>query len=294
MPTITTSRTIGQEKMADEKIAILGGAGMLGSEIAKICQKWGIEHKVFDLPEFDITNKAQLADAVKQSKIIINCAAFTDVEKAETDALNAYAINSDAVAELGKFARINSRRVIHISTDFVFDGEIDRPYVETDSTNPLNVYSKSKLMGEKNLIKSRCQCCIVRVQWTYGKGGNNFINKIITLAKEKKQLKVVDDQVGSPTCTAEAAGAILALAAKKAAGLYHFANGGFASRYDVAEFIRDKLALGIELQRCKSSEFETAAKRPLNSKFCCDKIKHLLDEPIRNWQEPLSEYLENI
>ena len=134
----------------------------------------------------------------------------------------------------------------------------------------------------------------LRVEWTYGFGGNNFITKLVSSAKQQKQLTIVDDQVGSPTATTEVAGVICKLPAQKPQGLFHFANSGYAGRFEVAGFIFENLDMPVNLRSCKTSDYKTKAKRPLNSRFDCSKIKSLLGEDIRPWQEPLKSFLRQL
>jgi len=264
---------------------------MLGSDLALACQKRGFNTTVLDLPDFDITNYEQLEDIVRAASIVVNCAAYTDVDKAESEAGPAYQVNATAVGRVGAFAKEADVWVLHISTDFVFDGKLDRPYVEADPPNPINTYGKSKLAGEQLLVESHCRHCIMRVEWTYGLGGNNFIAKLIERARAGKELKVVDDQIGSPTATTEVAKVICELLPKKPEGIFHFASAGYVSRYEMAKFIFDKLEMSVDLSSCKSSDFPTAAARPLNSRFDCSKIGVILDRPIEHWQGPLERFL---
>lgn len=280
--------------ISPERIVLLGANGMLGSDIYRLCTDSNLNIIPFDLPDFDITDKNLLEKAVEKADIVINCAAYTNVEKAETEAGQAFKVNAEAAGNLARTAHKKNIYVIHISTDFVFDGTKETPYLEIDKPNPISVYGKSKLDGETLLIKNHNSFAIIRVQWTYGKNGMNFITKLVSLAKQKDSLKVVNDQLGSPTSTQEAANAVLEFAAKKPQGIFHYAAAGFASRYDVAKFVFEKLKLNTELLPCKSDEFQTAAKRPLNSRFCCDKIQALLDKPIAVWQKPLERFLKTI
>jgi dTDP-4-dehydrorhamnose reductase len=275
-------------------IAVLGGRGMLGSDLVRTCRQQGLNPIVCDLPEFDITNVEQIKQAVAGAEIIVNCAAYTDVDGAESQAELAYRVNAEAVGRLGTVARQAGNWVLHISTDFVFDGSGDKSYVETDHPNPINTYGKTKLAGEQLLEQSGCEYCIVRVQWIYGSAGKNFVTKLIQRAKSQDTLKVVDDQTGSPTATIEAAKAICELLHKKPEGVYHFASAGYVTRYGMAEFILDKLSMDVNLVPCKTSDFQSPATRPLNSRFDCSKIKFLLDEPIENWQNPLELYLRRL
>lgn len=264
----------------------------LGTDLAAACENGGYDTVVFDLPEFDIANPQHLREALKNTKTVINCAAYTNVEKAESEADLAYKINAHAVGVLGEIAKKNGVWVLHISTDFVFDGRSNKPYVETDKPNPINTYGGSKLAGEELLVESGCLNCIMRLEWTYGLKGNNFVSKLIAAAKQRPELSVVDDQKGSPTATTEAAEAICKLLEKKPQGLFHFAAGGYVSRFGMADFIFEKLNLPVRLKSCKTSDYPSAAARPFNSCFDCGKITALLGEPIENWQEPLERFLK--
>jgi dTDP-4-dehydrorhamnose reductase len=280
--------------MDDTRIAILGGRGMLGTDLAIICRQEGFDVKVLDLPDFDITDSEQLKEVLKSAKIVINCAAYTNVDGAESEIELAHQVNAEAVGRLGTLVKEYGAWLLHVSTDFVFDGQLDRPYVETDLPNPINEYGRSKLAGEEMLNHSGCQHCIVRVEWTYGHAGQNFVTKLIQRAKTDKELKVVDDQAGSPTATTEVAKVISKLLPIKPEGVFHFASSGYVSRYGMAEFIFDKLSMNVNLLACKTSEFAGNAARPLNSRFDCSKIEALLDEPIEFWQVPLERFLRQL
>ncbi|MDH4239696.1 MAG: dTDP-4-dehydrorhamnose reductase [Phycisphaerae bacterium] len=276
------------------RIAILGGMGMLGTDLAATCKRHGFDVKVFDLPEFDIRNSQQLKQTIDTADIIVNCAAYTNVDGAESEAELAYQINAEAVGRLGVIAKDADKWLLHISTDFVFDGRLNRPYVETDLPNPVNKYGKTKLAGEQLLGESGCRHCILRVEWTYGLHGNNFVTKMIQRAKKEKTVKVVDDQIGSPTATTEVGEVIYKLFPKKPEGIFHFASTGYVSRYEMAKFIFDKLSMDVNLLPCKTGDFVSAAERPLNSRFDCSRIKALLNEQIEPWQVPLEHFLRKL
>lgn len=275
-------------------VAILGGRGMLGTDLMNTCGQRGIACDVFDLPDFDITDAKQVTEAIKNCDVVVNCAAYTNVDGAESEKELAYEVNADAAGQLGRIAKELGKWALHISTDFVFDGSGDKPYVESDEPNPLNEYGRSKLAGEREFFESGCDGSIMRVEWTYGSAGNNFVTKLLSRAKDTGKLRVVDDQIGSPTATAEAAKAICELLIKRPNDLYHFAADGYVSRFEMAEYIVSKIGMDVDLQSCKSSDFVTPAERPLNSRFCCDKIKSVLDEPVKPWQQPLEEFLNKI
>ncbi|MCF7955948.1 MAG: dTDP-4-dehydrorhamnose reductase [Phycisphaerae bacterium] len=281
----------------NKKIVVLGAKGMLGTDLMKSLQQTGYQPVGLDLPEFNISDAVQLKAAVDTADILINCAAYTNVEKAETEKEIAYKVNADAVGLLGKFACVKDIPVFHISTDFVFDGVADKPYTEEDSTNAISVYGASKLAGEQKLIESRARACIIRVQWTYGYAGTNFIKKLFEFAQTRDTLKVVDDQVGSPTSTVEVAAAIcriIAIDGEFPLGVFHFAAGGYVSRYEMAKFAFEKKKMSTIIEPCKSGEFPSVAARPLNSRFNCAKIERLLGEKIKPWQGPLEEFLANL
>jgi len=280
--------------MAEPVVAIVGAAGMLGTDLVAACGKRGIVARAYDLPAFDITDAAQLQGAIEGADAVINCAAYTNVDGAETETAVAHRVNAEAVGRLGALARDAGIWVLHFSTDFVFDGGQDRPYVETDEPNPINEYGRSKLAGEQRLLESGCPCCIVRIEWTYGLHGKNFVTKVIERARQGGSLKVVDDQVGSPTATTEVAATACTLLERRAEGLFHFAGAGYASRFDVAKFILERCAPQTDLSACRSSDFITPAQRPLNSRFDCGKIRPLLALPIRPWQEALESFLRQL
>jgi dTDP-4-dehydrorhamnose reductase len=285
---------IGRAAMAERKVVILGGKGMLGTDVTSACIDAGREVKSLDLPEFDITRDDDLSEAVGAADLLVNCAAYTNVDKAESEYELAYRINATAVGKLGELARRADKWLLHISTDFVFDGESPRPYRETDEPNPISAYGRTKLAGEQLLARSGCGHCILRLEWSYGRAGNNFIKKIISQAQQNGRLKVVDDQIGAPTATTEIASIICTLLAKKPMGCFHYAAAGRTSRFGIARFILDKLGINAELSPCKTADFVTPARRPLNSLFDCGKIQELLDEPILNWKIPLERFLEQL
>ncbi|MHC4741418.1 MAG: dTDP-4-dehydrorhamnose reductase, partial [Planctomycetota bacterium] len=254
----------------------------------------GLRIRVFDLPEFDIKNVDQVKEAVDSADMIVNCAAYTNVDGAETEPDIACQINAAAVGRLGELAAQAKKWLLHISTDFVFDGRSDVPYVETDAPNPINEYGMTKLAGERLLAEAGGSHCILRLQWTYGLAGNNFPKKLIALAQSGRDLKVIDDQVGSPTATVEVAAAICDLVTKRPEGILHFAAEGYVSRYDIAEFVFDTLSMNVKLAPCKTSDFASPAQRPLSSRFDCNKIKSLLSVPIKPWQGPLEDYLRQL
>jgi dTDP-4-dehydrorhamnose reductase len=267
---------------------------MLGTDVAAACARRGYEVRIHDLPEFDITNVDHLRRAVEAADVIVNCAAYTNVDGAQSQSELAHRVNAEAVGRLGQLARAGGKWVLHVSTDFVFDGRLDRPYVETDPPHPINEYGKSKLAGEVLLRESGCSHCLVRLEWTFGRHGRNFITKLVARARTTRTLDAVSDQVGSPTATTEVAKAFCDLVEQRVEGLFHFASAGYVSRYAVAAFVFDHIGWNVELQPCRTRDYPAAAARPLNSRFECRKIEPLLRAPIAPWQRPLEHFLREL
>ena len=276
-----------------KKLAIIG-QGMLGSELTTLAEAAGWKVSTYDLPDFDLTNEEQLRELVNSADCIVNCAAYTNVDKAESEKDLCAAVNATALKTLGELAAKNDKYLVHISTDFVFGDLTDKAQKEDDPANPLSVYGATKLNGEQNLLDSGCRCGIIRVQWSYGAAGNNFITKILELAKKLPELKVVDDQTGAPTWTRDMARAIMDFLINQTQGLYHFAAKGYTTRFDVAKMIVEHFKLDTKLAPCKSSEFPTPAKRPLNSKFDCSKIDKVLSFERPEWRDSLRKFFDEV
>lgn len=274
-------------------IAILGGKGMLGTDLAVALTQAGYAKvQPMDISDVDITDQKALEQVFQNYPVVINCAAYTAVDQAETDLELATAINAQAPKNMGLFAQKYQNRLIHFSTDFVFAGSGDQPYSETDPTGPLSVYGQTKLDGESALLEAYPQALVLRIQWTYGIHGNNFISKIVELAHKLPELKVIDDQWGAPTSTASIAQATVKLLADpKATGLFHLTAQGFCNRFQVAKTIINVLKLETSVQPCGSDQFPTPAQRPLNSRLNSSKIQQLLPD-LPHWEVDLKDYLE--
>ena len=272
-------------------LTILGGNGMLGRDLAILAQAAGCEVRIFDLPDWDITRDRDLAAAVAAAPLLVNCAAYTQVDAAEGDADRCRQINATAPGRLGELAARAGTHVLHIGTDFVFGDDGEQPLHETSPTNPLGVYGQSKLAGEQALAASGCRHAVLRIEWTYGRHGSHFVGKILAAARQRPELRVVDDQIGTPTWTQDVARAILCLLRARAEGLYHFAAEGYASRCEVARLILAECAIDTPVHPCRNEAFPAPARRPKNSRFDCRKIDTLLDFTRPRWQEALHRYL---
>ena len=274
------------------KIGIIGNNGMLGRDINALLVSKGFNIKTFARLDYDITREDDIIKIVDCVDIIINCAAYTKVDQAESEEELCYAVNAEAVGKLGKYAAKAGKYIIHFSTDFVFGDDSNKPLNEKSPTNPLNVYGKTKLTGEHLLQLSEAKHAIIRVEWTYSKNKENFATKILKLADKLDELKVADDQFGAPTSTEDIAPAVLPFIENKIEGLFHFAAEGYASRCEIACTVFDILKIKKKIIPCPSSTFPTPAKRPLNSRFDCRKIDKILKFKRPSWQNALREYLE--
>lgn len=279
------------------KILVTGSNGQLGREIREIARfKTEYDFVFTDINELDIANVEALTDIFEQfvPNFVINCAAYTAVDTAETDIDNAFRINSAAVSNLSIICQKHEIPIIHISTDYVFDGQNHKPYTEKDETNPKNVYGKSKLEGEETL-KDYNKSIIIRTSWLYSAYGNNFVKTIMKLLKEKPLISVVFDQIGSPTYAQDLAIAIFEIIDRYYltkdfyGGIYHFANEGVCSWYDFAFEIAKQINSKCEILPVTSDQFPRPAKRPFYSVLDKTKIKEKYSIKISHWTESLKK-----
>ncbi|MBI5971173.1 MAG: dTDP-4-dehydrorhamnose reductase [Deltaproteobacteria bacterium] len=294
-------------KILSTKVLVTGSKGQLGLDMTGMLKADGLDVKSYDLPELDITNAAKVAEVVSgyRPDIIINCAAYTQVDKAESDEKRAYAVNRDGAANLAAAAEGINAILLHISTDFVFDGRKASPYNETDEPNPLSVYGASKLAGEQAIMDRHDKHIIIRTSWLYSTRGQNFVKTMLKLAFERDTLRVVYDQVGSPTWSADLAQAILKMikgmmGASSPYGIFHYANEGVASWYDFAVAIVEAARKnGIKL-KCRNveailtGEYPLPAKRPSYSVLDKSKIKSSYGLVIPHWGLSLNIMLDEI
>ena len=282
------------------KIILLGSKGQLGKELDRNLPQVGKTISFFrntlDITDFNAVKKE--IQLIKPD-IIVNAAAYTNVDKAEIDSSNALAVNLYAVENISRIAKKIDAFLIHFSTDYVFNGEKKTPYKESDTTNPINMYGFSKLEGEKAIIKSKCKYFIFRTTWVIGKDGNNFAKKILNLAKREKVLKVVNDQIGVPTSVTLISRivieAIKSIKNKSSwpNGVYHLTPSGVSNWHEVARTLislseRYNMPLKItskDIEGINSNMFKTAAKRPKNSVLENTKLNDRLEFDLPNWEE---------
>ncbi len=242
----------------------------------------------------DITIEEKVSDFISTHRpdIIVNCAAFTNVDKCESEREAALKVNAMGPKYIAAAAKKCGARVIHISTDYVFDGNSNRPYTEEDQANPLSEYGRTKLEGEKN-IKSHCNSyLIVRTSWLFGHNGVSFVSKMVELAEHNNELSIVTDEAGSPTYTPDLSEALLTLIKQKCDGIINVSNDGSCSRYKCAEFIFETMGYNIKMNPIKSSEYKRPAKVPHNSTLNCQKFNTITGMRMRPWQEAVESYLK--
>lgn len=278
-------------------ILVTGANGQLGSELRKIGFSALDEVFYTDVAELDITDYAAVEKFVKDKEIdtIINCAAYTAVDKAEEEPQLAAKINTEAVANLARAAAKEGCLLIHISTDYVFDGTGTKPYTEKDKPCPVSVYGKTKLAGEEAILKSRCFHIIIRTAWLYSSFGNNFVKTILRLAAERPEISVVSDQVGSPTYAGDLAAAIVGIMDSEERieheGIYHYSNEGVCSWYDFAAEIVRLSGKECRVKPVTTAEYPTKTQRPAYSVLDKSKIKKTFGIEIPEWKDALAKMM---
>ena len=282
-------------------ILVTGGNGQLGSELKEIAPNYQDYNFLFtDVKDLDITNHITVAAFVEKNNItvIINCAAYTAVDIAEQQKDVANAINHLAVANFAQIAKDKNIKLIHISTDYVFDGTNHKPYVETDLPNPQSVYGQTKLDGELVMQKiNPANSIIIRTSWVYSKFGNNFVKTMLRLAETRDEISVVVDQIGTPTNAADLADTILTILPKisnKTVEVFHYSNEGVCSWYDFANAIFEIKEISIKVNSIESSQYPTPAKRPFYSVLNKNKIKKKYKMEVPFWRDALKECLNKI
>lgn len=278
------------------KILLTGSNGQLGHDFKKIFNKKNIEYIATDYKELDITNDEDLNKFFQKNEGIthvINCAAYNDVDKAETDK-KVWLLNAEAPKKLAEFSKKIGAIFVTYTTDFVFDGEKDSPYVEGDKTNGISEYGKSKAQGEKDVLEAYDKSFVIRTSWVFGIANNNFNKQVINWSKSRNELNIVDDQVSVPTYSMDLAEFSWKLIQTEKFGLYHITNDGIASKYDQAKYVLEKIGWKGTLGRAKTADFNLPAKRPAYSKLDSSKVEKLLGEKIPTWQSGIDRFLEEM
>ena len=274
------------------KIILLGGKGLLGRNIAPLFrQKFDLT--ICDIDTWDIADRVSGEKHIEKYNpdVLINLAAITDVDGCEDKKELAEKVNAYGAGIVADLCNEHNVRFVHISTDYVFDGKKTVPYKENDPTNPMSVYGATKLMGERAVLEKNPSSLIIRAQWLYGEGGENFITKVVKMAKQCGTLRVVNDQRGSPTYTKDLAEPLSALIEKGKSGIYHLANSGSCTWFDFASEIFTLLKMDVSITPISSVELERKATRPLYSVFDMWKFQKDTGLKMRPWREALREHL---
>ena len=282
-------------------ILVTGANGQLGNEM-RVVSKGSSDRYIFtDVEELDITNRDAVANFVKENdiKVVVNCAGYTNVEKAEDEENLAELINAQAVEYLALACRENHATLIHISTDYVFGGnEGNTPRKENEPVNPTGAYGRTKLHGEQAIWKVGCNYLIIRTAWLYSEFGNNFVKTMRKLTSERDKLNVVFDQIGTPTYAFDLANVIFKIIEERRydelTGIYHFSNEGVISWYDFAKEICELSGNSCDIQPCHSDEFPSKVKRPSYSVLDKTKIKNSLNITIPHWKESLKKCISKL
>ncbi len=278
-------------------ILVTGTNGQVGSEIKTLSENYDYNFFFTTRENLDITNTKEVKNFIESNNIntIINCAAYTAVDKAETDVDNADLVNRKAVKKLAKISEELNIKLIHISTDYVFDGKNFKPYTEEFQTNPNSIYGKTKLDGEKEMIKINPKnSIIIRTSWVYSSFGNNFVKTMIKLGKEKDELGVIFDQVGTPTYARHLAKTILDIIPNiknEKVEIYNYSNEGVLSWYDFAKEIMKMAKITCKINPIETYQYPTPAKRPHYSLLNKSKIKKEFNIEIPYWKDGIDECL---
>ena len=277
-------------------ILIIGAKGQLGYDFQRLFDKLKEEYIATDRDDLDITAIEKVREFVKDKNItlIINCAAYNNVDKAEDEPELCKKLNTYAPRDLAIVAKEIGADYITYSTDFVFDGEKKAPYTEEDLPNPLSVYGKSKYEGEKEVFKVKPDSFVVRTSWVFGIANNNFNKQVISWSKSRDELSIVDDQISSPTYSKDLAYYSWELIKTKKYGLYHLSNDGEASKYDQGKYILDKIGWQGKLNRAKTKDFNLKAQRAEYTKLNSSKLEKVIGEKIPLWTEGIDRFLEEM
>lgn len=281
-----------------KKILVTGANGQLGSQLRKLSKSYPqIDFFFTDVLELDITSEVQVAKILEDFKPnwLINCAAYTAVDKSESDAESAKLINTVAPALLARLCESAHCRMIHISTDYVFDGRAYQPYTEDNVKNPQSVYGHTKSDGEDLVLANNPRSIIIRTSWLYSAYGSNFMKTVLRLATEKGNMRIVSDQIGTPTWAGDLASAVLVMIEKELLpGIYHFSNEGVCSWYDFAKAIIEITGINSKVDPIPTAEYPLPAPRPFYSVLDKALYKSTTGQQIPYWRDSLKQCLKEL
>lgn len=280
------------------KFIVLGALGMLGSDLTQVLIKRGHDVVAFSSQQCDITSRSSITAAlmphIESCDMVLNCAAYTQVDNCEIQPKKAFEVNAGGVGYLVDFTTLFNVTLVHFSTDYVFNGKKKYPYNEHDIPDPISVYGESKLEGESAIVEHKSNYYIFRVQWLYGQFGGHFIQTILNLAKDKEELSIVNDQWGSPSSTLDISRCLESFLTQKttpAFGVYHIANQGYTTWFDLASYVLSLTQSTCRVIPTTSDQFKRPAARPQNGRLNCDKFLSASGAHPLEWKEAVREYL---
>ena len=278
------------------KILVTGVNGQLGHDVIKTLRARNIDCIGADIEDFDITDGAAVRQFITACApdAVIHCSAFTAVDKAEEEPLLCERVNAEGPRNIARVCRDLGAKMMYISTDYVYPGTGDTPYREDDSTGPISVYGRTKLQGEKAVQEELERCFIVRISWVFGINGNNFVKTMLRLAESREEVSVVDDQVGSPTYTADLAPLLCDMILTDKYGIYHATNEGFCSWAEFAAEIFQLAGLPTRVKPISTAEYPAKAPRPQNSRMSKDKLEKNGFSRLPCWQDALKRYMKEL
>lgn len=278
------------------KVLVTGYNGQLGYDVVKRGEKQGLEMQGIGIDDLDITNEAAVYEFVDNVKpdAIIHCAAYTAVDKSEDDKSLCWNVNVEGTKYLATAAKKINAKFVYISTDYVFDGEGTRAFVETDAPNPVGYYGLTKYEGEKVVRSLIDNSFIVRISWVFGINGNNFIKTMLRLGETRNELNVVGDQIGSPTYTYDLARLLVDMVVTEKYGTYHATNEGFCSWAEFAQEIFEIAGLDVKVNSITTEEYPTRAVRPKNSRMSKQKLIDNGFKPLPVWREAIKHYITQL
>ena len=270
------------------RVLVTGAKGQLGYDVLRRLEKNGIDHLGIDIQECDITDKNQVSDTLTDYRpdVVVHCAAYTAVDKAEDERELCHKINVTGTQNIADACKQIDAKMVYISTDYVFDGEGETPFDVTDKPNPINYYGQTKYEGELAVQNTLDKYFIVRISWVFGVNGNNFVKTMLKLGKERDEISVVADQIGSPTYTYDLAKVLNDLIQTEKYGIYHVTNEGYCSWYEFACEIFKQAEISVKVNPIRTEDYPTRAKRPKDSRM----YKSSLIE-LENWEVALKHYL---
>jgi len=273
---------------------LLGAGGMLHRAWAELLQRRGVDFESLGRAQVDLTNEKQLEAALaSQPRVVINCAAYTDVDGAESDEKLATEVNGAAAGRLAQLCKKRGALLVHYSTDYVFDGHGRQPYRPADPVQPINAYGRSKALGERLIAESGCQHLIIRTSWLYAPWGKNFVRTIVAFVQHGRPLRIVDDQVGRPSSSEQVALNSMKLLEAQARGIYHLTDGGQCSWYEFAREIGGHFRADAKIDPCKTIEIDRAAPRPAYSVLDLATSEKLIG-PMLPWKDALSDVIQRL